>query len=94
MSGPHSLYVVAYDASDDRERAHVDRVLAGFGFRAQKSVFECRMSRRTRERLRDALRELYLQSGYVLAWRAAGRERDLAIGQAPAMADLDAAFVV
>ena len=56
--------------------------------------FECRMSRRTRERLRDALRELNLQSGYVLAWRAAGRKRDLAIGQAPATADLDAAFVV
>ena len=94
MSASHSLYVVAYDVSDDRERAHVDKVLTGFGFRAQKSVFECRMSRRTRERLREALAALDLRSGYVLAWRAAARERDLAIGKAPEMADLDAAFVV
>lgn len=94
MSAPHSLYVVAYDIADDRERSRVDRVLTGFGFRAQKSVFECRMSRRTRERLRAALAALDLRTGYVLAWRCATRERDLAVGDAPVMPDLDAAFVV
>lgn len=39
-------YAVVYDISSDKERAKVDRILKGFGFRIQKSVFECRLSRK------------------------------------------------
>lgn len=38
-----SDYAVVYDISCDKERARVDRTLKDFGFRVQKSVFECRI---------------------------------------------------
>ncbi|BCB96579.1 hypothetical protein JZK55_15010 [Dissulfurispira thermophila] len=40
-----------YDITDDLERARVDKVLKGFGFRIQKSVFECRLDRKNRDEL-------------------------------------------
>jgi len=41
------LFAVCYDLSDDRERRRVDKLLTGFGFRVQKSVFECRLTPRS-----------------------------------------------
>jgi CRISPR-associated protein Cas2 len=35
------FYVVAFDISDDRIRYRVVKVLKGYGYRVQKSVFEC-----------------------------------------------------
>ena len=35
---------VAYDVADDRRRAEVARILADFGTRVQRSVFECSLS--------------------------------------------------
>lgn len=93
MSARHSLYVVAYDVSDDRERLRVDKVLGGFGFRVQKSVYECRLSRHARGQLRERLENLQLRSGFVLGWRLASAQRDLAVGNAPPLPDADAAFI-
>ena len=33
-------YAVVYDISSDKEREKVDKLLKGYGFRIQKSVFE------------------------------------------------------
>ncbi|MBU0567270.1 CRISPR-associated endonuclease Cas2 [bacterium] len=44
-------YAIVYDISSDSERARVDKTLKGFGFRVQKSVFECRLNRRGRNEL-------------------------------------------
>ena len=33
-------YVISYDISDDRRRTAASRILLGFGYRVQKSVFE------------------------------------------------------
>jgi CRISPR-associated protein Cas2 len=35
------FYVVCFDISDDRTRYRVVKVLKGYGYRVQKSVFEC-----------------------------------------------------
>lgn len=35
------FYVVSFDISDDRTRYRVVKVLKGYGYRVQKSVFEC-----------------------------------------------------
>ncbi|HJU39827.1 MAG TPA: CRISPR-associated endonuclease Cas2 [Tahibacter sp.] len=90
----HALYVVAYDVSDDRERDRVDRVLCGFGFRAQKSVFECRMSRTTRKQLEARLAQLDLTTGHVLIYRSATERRVAAIGHEPPVPKDDAAAFV
>lgn len=41
MSGPSSRYLVTYDIENDRVRGRVAAILEGFGWRVQKSVFEC-----------------------------------------------------
>ena len=46
-----SDYAVVYDITSDTERGKVDKVLKGFGFRIQKSVFECRLNKRGRNEL-------------------------------------------
>jgi CRISPR-associated protein Cas2 len=38
-------YVVAYDVADDRRRQQVATLLAAWGRRVQKSVFECEWNR-------------------------------------------------
>lgn len=38
-------YVIAYDITDDGRRSRVAEYLSGWGWRVQKSVFECNLSR-------------------------------------------------
>jgi len=64
-----SQYTIVYDLSNDRERYRVDRMLKGWGFRVQKSVFECRLTRGERQRLAIALENLRLNSGTVRIYR-------------------------
>ncbi|PIP40204.1 CRISPR-associated endonuclease Cas2 [Candidatus Desantisbacteria bacterium CG23_combo_of_CG06-09_8_20_14_all_40_23] len=44
-----SDYVVVYDITSNAKRTKVDKVLKGFGFRVQKSVFECRLTKKDKE---------------------------------------------
>jgi CRISPR-associated protein Cas2 len=67
-----SEYAIAYDVSDDRERRRLDKLLKGWGFRVQKSVFECRLSRRQRDRLTQSVAALALQTGAVRIYQLAG----------------------
>ena len=53
-----SDYCVIYDISDDSERRKVDIILKGYGFRIQKSVFECRMRKRDYNNLVSVNREI------------------------------------
>ena len=75
-------YLVAYDISDNRERYQVDKLLQGFGFRRQKSVFECRLTLSMLGRLRGALTELALATGFVLIERLAQDSQRIAFGAA------------
>lgn len=64
-----SDYAVVYDITDDLERARIDKVLKGFGFRVQKSVFECRMDKKTKNELVRRLRDLNIKTGFIKIYR-------------------------
>lgn len=48
-------YVVAYDIEEDRVRTRIATVLASYGTRVQKSVFECNLEPEALERLTHLL---------------------------------------
>lgn len=48
--------VVSYDISDDKRRRMVAKVLEGYGYRVQYSVFECDLSVEQLKKLRRALK--------------------------------------
>lgn len=35
------MYLVCYDIADNRRRYRIDKLLSGYGVRAQRSLFEC-----------------------------------------------------
>ncbi len=89
-----SLYVVVYDVSEDAERNQVDRVLAGYGFRVQKSVYEIRVSKYIRKNLIRELEKLEIKSGGILLYRADGNERYAAVGINQPAPDHEVAFII
>jgi CRISPR-associated protein Cas2 len=88
-----ALYVIAYDISDDRERRQADQILQGFGFRRQKSVFECRLSRGHLARLQRELDTLRMETGFVMIYHLAPNTRALTVGEVPHFPDDDWAWV-
>jgi len=89
-------YAIAYDIADDRERLRVDKLLRGFGMRVQKSVFECRLTRRQAEKMSMKLEMLAIRTGFVLMYRLLDSGEPRAFGNRPPSlsCDGDAAFVV
>lgn len=75
-----SEYVVAYDIACNRERERVAKTLEGFGFRQQKSVFECRLTRSRKERLLKRLVDLRLATGFVLVYPVAPNGKARRVG--------------
>ncbi len=47
--------VVCYDVPDDRRRTRASNILKGFGTRVQKSVFECDITQKHFEKLKERL---------------------------------------
>lgn len=62
-------YAVVYDISSDSERLKVNKTLEGFGFRVQKSVFECKMNRKGKNELIEALDKLDIKTGFIKIYR-------------------------
>ena len=87
-------FVVAYDISDDIERTRVDRVLKGFGFRVQKSVFECRLTRSGKLVLAEQLRRLDLKTGTIKLYRIYGGAHTAVFGEAQTQPDECYAYVL
>ncbi|WP_353684541.1 CRISPR-associated endonuclease Cas2 [Thermodesulfovibrio sp. 3907-1M] len=58
-------YVVVYDISDNRERLKVDRILKNYGFRVQKSVFECKLNEFLKKKLIAELQALNVKTGFI-----------------------------
>ncbi len=83
-----SDYAVVYDITADTERGKVDKVLKGFGFRIQKSVFECRLNKRGRNELIDRLEKLHIKTGFIKVYRLEYSSKDTVIGQQK-KADID-----
>lgn len=53
-----TLYIVAYDISDDRRLAKVHYFLKNFSTGGQKSVYECFLSQTELERVKNGLLKL------------------------------------
>ena len=91
---PGGEFAIAYDVSDDRERRRVDRVLGGFGFRIQKSVFECRLTRAGERALLRELEALRLKTGSVKIYRVHASSRARVVGLPLPTPDAGFAFVL
>ncbi len=50
--------VVCYDIPDDKRRTRLSNSLEGFGYRVQRSVFECELSQQHFERMTARIREI------------------------------------
>ena len=87
------LYAAVYDITDDKERRKVDRVLTGYGFRAQKSVFECRLGRGDKAQLTAQLTRLQLKTGTVKLYRVYAGVATVIIGQPSSGPDDEPAYV-
>lgn len=53
-----TLYLVAYDISDDRRRTKVHKTLCGFGQWTQYSIFECFLSEKELVALRSRIDQI------------------------------------
>jgi len=73
-------YAIVYDIADDKERRRVDKTLKGFGFRIQKSVFECRLSRKGKDDLTKALEKLGIKTGFIKLYRLEYSSKNSCIG--------------
>ncbi len=87
MSGV-SDYAVVYDITSDAERARVDKALKGFGFRVQKSVFECRLNKKGKEDLIEKLKKLNIETGFIKVYRVEYSSKEIVIGEKE-KADID-----
>ncbi len=76
-----SDYAVVYDISSDGERARVDKTLKDFGFRIQKSVFECRLNKRGKEELIEKLKTLEIKTGFIKVYRLEYSSKNEIIGE-------------
>ena len=74
-------YLVVYDIENNRERSRVSKVLAGFGRRIQKSVFECRLTRSSRNKLLGRLEALDVRTGCILCYRVNDNARRDQVGR-------------
>ena len=64
-----SDYAVVYDISSDRERRRVEKVLKGFGFRVQRSVFECRLNKGGKRELITKLEKIGVRTGFIKLYK-------------------------
>ncbi len=87
MSGV-SDYAVVYDITSDAERSRVDKTLKSFGFRVQKSVFECRLTKKGKEELIQKLENLNIETGFIKIYRLEYSFRSPVIGEKE-KADID-----
>ncbi|RLB69052.1 MAG: CRISPR-associated endonuclease Cas2 [Deltaproteobacteria bacterium] len=93
--GNYRKYLVVYDVSDDRERHRVSKTLEGYGFRIQKSAFECSLTRSGKERIIERLKALEIETGFVNIYQVHANARVISIGLVPEHdPDGDHAYVV
>ena len=90
-----SDYAVVYDITANGERRRVEKVLKDFGFRVQKSVFECRMNRSAKVDLIEKLEKLNLKTGFVKIYRLEYSWKNCVVGeQKKKNIDDEPAFIV
>ena len=91
-------YVIVYDVPEDPLRLHVADLLEGYGFRVQKSVFECNLEGAEVEELVQRLqRELEgTERGNVRIYRLCGNceASSLGIGEVKRLEDPRKALIL
>lgn len=87
-------YWLAYDISDDRERARVERCVARYGQRLQKSLFHCVLDTKRLSLLQGELEALSCQSGSIILASLADPPQWASIGKASTPLGEDWAFTV
>lgn len=87
-------YVVVYDISSDRERAKVDKVLKNYGFRIQKSVFECKLNESLKRKLIAELDALNIKTGFLKLYLLTDMIESKTLGNAPKNMDENDVFIV
>lgn len=81
--GRNAMYIFSYDITDDKERRRVSKILDGYGFRVQKSIYVCWISPSLAKRACDKLNGLGLSTGFVLSWHVPDNSSCTSLGQAP-----------
>jgi CRISPR-associated protein Cas2 len=89
-----SKYVVTYDISSQQERNRMSDILTGYGFRVQKSVFECSLSEGSKTRMLAELERLDLQEGCVYIYHLNKEAERIDFGKAPKSPDSGYAFII
>ncbi len=87
-------YWVAYDISEDRERIKVERCVARYGQRLQKSLFHCVLDTRRLSLLQGELEALNCQSGSVILAALADPSQLTSIGKNSVNLEEDWAFTL
>ena len=59
----------------------MDKTLKSFGFRVQKSVFECMLDRKGKEKLMESLRRLAIKTGFIKVYRLEYSLKNEVIGE-------------
>jgi len=95
METNHSEYLCAYDISDNKERRCVEKILKNYGFRHQLSLFICRLTRGSKEKLLHQLNDLKIETGFIMIVRMANHNNIEKIGlcTTPDL-DTDYAFII
>ena len=86
------MFIIAYDISDDKERARVVKCVEQCCRRVQKSVWIGELSSHALSKLRRKLEALDLQTGMVDIWEARATPRR--IGGSEPFPELEACHVV
>ena len=78
--------VVCYDIPDDRRRERLAKTLEGFGYRVQKSVFECEVEPALYQRLKGRVGRIIAREEdsvryYTLCQACLGKVEIVGVGQ-------------
>ena len=77
------LHAICYDISSNSERRRTDKLLKGYGFRRQKSVFECHLSVAQKQHMLRQLELLNLRTGHVCVYRLQAHSEAKVVGLQP-----------
>jgi len=88
-------YAIVYDISSNSERRKIEKILKAYGFRIQKSVFECRMDKRLKLELIERLEGLEISTGFVKIYKQEYSWKNCVIGNPKKKSiDNENAFVI
>ena len=73
--------MVLYDISSNKERRRIRKLLKGYGFKIQKSVFECKLNRKWKLQMISRLESLEIKTGFIKIYKLDYSSKDKIIGE-------------